>query len=50
MGYDGPGMARSHPWFKGYNWLDMYNQTAHSPFLGIVYMLNNQEYRRKLCY
>ena len=32
MGYDGPGMARSHPWFKGYNWLDMYNQTAHSPF------------------
>ena len=36
LGNDKPGSAKSHPWFRGFDWQGLENKTILSPFFGIV--------------
>ena len=36
LGNDKPGVAKSHPWFNGYDWKSLYERKTVSPFYGIV--------------
>jgi len=37
LGNDKPGIARNHPFFKGFNWEELINGTMRSPFEGVKY-------------